>query len=246
MGSDEKGLSRITTTGRTAFLLALIGLYSTIQQSIDKHKHVIATQQLNEAAARELNDEFNQLIQPFLFVIHMRSDSTIKKHGELWITKSYDQYTFFDSLVNQQLLDNEKVDSIDFYGIPDKTLAGAKLANRPIWQIFSLTYAATKAKVDNTLANFSLFVPEEVRLDIYKIFTSNPDENGFFDFVTEDLPVIASNDSLHREHLGFLFWSYLVSTDSCTKKQSFLYILGDLKKRLSVHKTGNPCDMVKN
>jgi len=238
--AKKKGLARITWTGRIALFLALIGLYSTIQQSFDKHKHIMKTRQLNIAAAMELDDELDELIEPFLILMLTQGDSTIRKHGVLWVTKAYDDYTFFDSLIRQQLMKDDKIERMNYYSTPNKMIMGPSSDNLPIWRIFSQMYTGTKANVDNTLANFSLFVSEDDRLDTYKLFSSNPTENRFFKFITKSLPIIAAEDRLQDEEFGSFFWAYLYDTDSSNKKKSFFHILGELKKRLLAEKNATP------
>ena len=38
---NKKGIMKLTITGWIAVTLAFLGLYSTVQQSIDKHKRII-------------------------------------------------------------------------------------------------------------------------------------------------------------------------------------------------------------
>lgn len=224
----RRGIRKLTMTGWIAVVLALAGLYSTIDQALESSRQRMAAQQIQTVALEEIDDVTMHLMESFLVLIYDIGDPSLgEKYGLHYSLKPFDHHDFFDTLIYSVLCRDKNLEKINFHDIP--RMEYVPLIGKPAWEIVSYHFKDSKEKIDLTLTRYGRFLSDDLVLSLTKLTTSE-----FYNFARQDLPIIAAKDSTHTESIGYYFGATLL-VEEMHDQQGFLV---ELRKIRSLCKAG--------
>lgn len=214
---EQKGIKKLTATGRVAFILALISLFLAFVQVKQKNKKVISAQKLTSIASGQMKSETDEIIYSLVILIKtLDEDSQRNSFREI-----YSDSLELNSFVQNNIVAVEKFDTI----VLDTLIKGMGLLyeNRMMWEYLSNSYKEIEARINQTLNVYSSYIPEEVLIKLDDLFNDN-----YFEYITELLPILMKNsDNITREQISFVQIKYYFMIEN-----SFINKLNKLRSNL--------------
>jgi hypothetical protein len=180
----KKGIHKLTFTGWSAIFIALVAAYLSINQIREKNRHLENTEKLKTIAYADINEALDNIRQPFYILLAQVNDS-IRVNPMHFVTAVINRPEMLDSLTRVILEKDDRIlDTINFFAYP-KLNPGGPYKHLKIWECLYHGFSEGNAQLNNSLARFSAYIPDELLVKIVTLM-----HNQLYVYCNELLPEI--------------------------------------------------------